>query len=686
MHTTWRQHNIEFTDRASAEAVAIEHLAPTLRSAESDGHLHTWWFLRKNPFKLRYIPADPGTSIIGDLLNALTTDGLIIGWRNGIYEPETTAFGGPEGMDIAHTLFHHDSRHLLHQPGDGGLGRRETTVLLCSALLRAAGLDWYEQGDVWGRFAQERSDVDTSLPPEAAGRARLIRSMRKLMTTDVRALCAPDGALAGREEWIDAFEAAGQALAHHARHGRLQRGLRAVLAHHLIFHANRAGLPLPDQANLAALALNTVFADGEPAEPTRHEGRTMTTISDPHAYAKSPRELRDSLVERLRQRGALRSPEIEAAFQDVPRHLFVPGFPLEQAYGDNSVYTKTAQDGAQISAASEPGIVAMMLHQLDIRPGHRILEIGAGTGYNAALMGTLAGDSGHVTTIDVDTDLVDAAREHLAAAEAGNVEVVLGDGALGHEAGAPYDRIIATVGAWEIPSAWLDQLAANGRMVVPLRLAGAASRSIAFERNADRWTSHGSELAVFMPLRGIGDDARRTVALAEDVTLQVHKDQDVDASALAGVLSVPRREVWTGVTFPPMVSYEWMDLWLACTLPNAIMRMNVRPSATERGAVTPMFPWGSMATIRGTNLAYLTVRPATPESDGGRSYEVGAIGHGPAGEALASDVAEQVRVWDEQHRAKTVRFEIPDGAADAEPAAGRFVLHRPQHPIVVIWE
>ena len=274
----------------------------------------------------------------------------------------------------------------------------------------------------------------------------------------------------------------------------------------------------------------------------------------------------------------------------------------------------------------------MMLEQLDVRPGHRVMEAGAGTGYNAALLAALAGDNGRVVTLDVDEDLVDGARKHLAAAGVTNVDVILGDGALGCPDGAPYDRIIATVGAYETPTAWLEQLAPDGRLVVPLRLRGAASRSIIFERYDGGWRDQGSELAVFMPLRGIGDDARRLVPITpeQDVILQVHKEQDVDAAALAGVLDTERRKIWTDVFFPPMVPYEWMDLWLACRLDNAIMRMNVQPAAIERGAVTPMFPWGAMATTRGADLAYLTIRPTPTRPDGSRLYEVGVIGHGPA--------------------------------------------------------
>ncbi len=411
-----------------------------------------------------------------------------------------------------------------------------------------------------------------------------------------------------------------------------------------------------------------------------------TTMSD--SSAVSADQLREELTDRLVQHNVIRTVAIEAAFREVPRHLFLPDVPVERAYANDAVYTKHDAAGVSISAASQPGTVAMMLHQLDAHPGDTVLEIGAGTGYNAALISAIVGETGHVTTIDVDLDLVEGARAHLAAAGITGVEVILGDGALGHPTGGPYGKIIATVSAVETPTAWLDQLAPGGRLILPLRLRGTNSRSIVFHRAADGWHSLDSQQTVFMPLRGLGDDARRIVPLTaeKDVTLQVHKDQTVDGPALAGVLDTERHEEWTGVFFPPEVSLEWMDLWLCLTLDNALMRMNVGPRAVDRGCVAPMFPWGSMATTRDADLAYLTIRPDPPTPEGGRLFEVGVRGHGPTGAHLARQVAEEIRTWDKIYRSRTVRFEIPDTPPEADPAAGRFVLDRPTHPIAILWE
>ncbi|MER8188508.1 methyltransferase, FxLD system [Kitasatospora sp. NPDC094015] len=412
----------------------------------------------------------------------------------------------------------------------------------------------------------------------------------------------------------------------------------------------------------------------------------MTTLSNETGSAE---QLRDALTDRLVAQGAITSETVEAAFRSVPRELFLPGFPLATAYADNPTYTKADGAGTQISAASQPTIVAMMLEQLAPRTGDRVFEAGAGTGVNAAYLSQIVGLEGRVVTVDIDEDLVDGARNHLANAGLINVQAVLGDGALGHRGGAPYHRVIATVSTSEMPTPWLEQVVPGGRIVLPLRLRGTAGRVIAFERSDDGWVSVDDRLAVFMPLRGSMDDARRTVHLTGigDVTLQVHKDQDsaVDAELLAGILNSERQETWTGVTILAGTTYEYQDLWLALTLPNSLMRMSVTGTARERG-VTPMFGWGAMATVDGGSLAYLTIRPGEPTTDGRKTYETGVIGHGPAGAALADLVAEQIRVWNTGFRDRTLRIELPDTAATADSATGRFVLHRPNHPITVSWE
>ncbi|MFD8379105.1 methyltransferase, FxLD system [Streptomyces sp. NPDC059679] len=686
----WHQHNVTFADRETGKRAITERVAPMLVEAEKDRQLTAWWFMNKQPWPLRYRAAEP-SPLIESLLSDLVGDGTVRSWTPGIYEPETSAFGGTEAMDAAHDLFHEDSRHLLtYQPGTGRLGRRETAVLLISAMMRAANLDWFEQGDVWAKAAALRPA--TELAPERA--AALGPAMRKLMTVDARGLCRSSGPLDGHAEWVAAFERAGTTLAYLATGGGLTRGLRAIIAHHVIFHANRAGLPSEDQSALFNTAREAVMgssdntaSSAEGTSETTSVGAVKTdTIATPESEAA---RLRNALVDKIRESGYARTPVVETALRTVPRHLFVPDASLKDAYANVPVNNKYDTDGTSISCASQPGVVALMLDQLEAQPGDRILELGAGTGYNAALIAYLVGETGHVTTIDVDDDLVEGARAHLAAAGFTNVEVLTRDGALGHADGAPYDRVIATVGAHGVPHAWLDQLAPGGRVVVPQRLKGSVSRSIAYEQRDGRWTSISSKMNTFMPLRrGIADDDRRVIPLSTDgaVRLQAPAGQHIDAEALAGVLEQPRTEEWTGMMVRAMESPEWMELFVSCSLPSGLIRMLFPKDAKGTILTEDPYPSSSVAVDKGavTYLARRLSEKKTPE--GGKLWEFGVIGHGPGSDELTAKVAEAIRTWDREYRGREATFEIqPLDAPVIEQTPGLFALDTSLNRIVVDW-
>ncbi|MEV7525859.1 methyltransferase, FxLD system [Streptomyces sp. NPDC091371] len=689
MPDIWHQFNVTFTDRATALRAIPHTLGPALVEAEERGEITAWWFMNKQPWKLRVRADGPGTPKLWEALSNLVQAGQVQQWIPTIYEPETAAFGGAEAMDVAHDLFHADSRHLLTYPVQAGhLGRRETAVLLVSAMMRAAGLDWYEQGDVWDKIAQERS-VPPVLAPE------LDESMRHLLTIDAASLCREDGPLYGHADWVRAFARAGTALAILNRDGALRRGLRAVLAHHVIFHCNRAGLPLEDQSALSNLARKVIMgtsdipaSDPGNAPAADSVGAVNTdTLTTPNPAAE---QLRNALVDQILQEGHASTTGVEAALRTVPRHLFVPNASLEEAYANQPVHVKYDTDGTSLSCASQPAVVALMLDQLDAQPGERILELGAGTGYNAALIAHLVGPDGHVTTIDVDDDLVEGAREHLTAAGFTNVEALTRDGAIGYASGAPYDRIIATVGAHGVPHAWLDQLAPEGRLVVPQRLKGSVSRSIVYERRDDKWVSLTSEMNTFMPLRrGIADDDRRVIPLSTDgtVRLQAPAGTPIDTEALTGVLDQPRTEEWTGMTVRAMESPEWMELFVSCSLDSGLIRMLFPQSS--KGTVLTEDPYpSSTASVDKGALAYLARRlsdQTTPE--GGKLWEFGVIGHGPGSDELVAKVADAIRIWDRDFRGRDAKFELRAFDAPApEERRGRFTIDTPLNRIVVDWQ
>lgn len=214
--------------------------------------------------------------------------------------------------------------------------------------------------------------------------------------------------------------------------------------------------------------------------------------------------LRAEMVERLRASGAVHDPAVEQALLNVPRHLFLPHKTLAEAYENVAVATRWER-GATISSVSQPEIVAMMLEQLHIVPGMRVLEIGAGAGYNAALLAELVGPAGSVTTIELDPDLASEAAAHLAAAgySPARARVIAGDGWEGWAAGAPWDRIEATVGVWDISPAWVEQLAKGGILLTPLWL-GVSDVSVALRKRVDALVSESWALCGFVRLRGPG--------------------------------------------------------------------------------------------------------------------------------------------------------------------------------------
>jgi protein-L-isoaspartate(D-aspartate) O-methyltransferase len=229
-----------------------------------------------------------------------------------------------------------------------------------------------------------------------------------------------------------------------------------------------------------------------------------------------------SLVDRLIAEGALWSPGLIAAFRHTPRHLFLDrvylhgpggegwrevrtgeGGPeeLELVYSDRALITRLTDGKVPISSSSQPSLMAEMLEDLAPAPGHSVLEVGAGTGYNAALLAYVAG-AGRLQAVDVDPEVLAEAQEHLGHFPERAVQLHRGDGREGWAEAAPYERLMVTAATPDLELAWLEQLTDGGVLVAPVVLAPGLAFVVRGSVQGGLFCGGLTRGAYFMPLRG----------------------------------------------------------------------------------------------------------------------------------------------------------------------------------------
>jgi protein-L-isoaspartate(D-aspartate) O-methyltransferase len=286
----------------------------------------------------------------------------------------------------------------------------------------------------------------------------------------------------------------------------------------------------------------------------------------------------EELVDRLVATGALWSPPLIAAFRATPRHRFLPRVyvfhrkaarwrglstrdpgpaELRLLYSDRALITRLSPAGpgeppSPISSSSQPSLMAQMLEDLGPGPGQRVLEVGAGTGYNAALLAHVVGP-GRVWSIDVDRQVLAEAWDHLHAFADRRVQLRHADGRCGWPEAAPFDRVMVTAATPDLEPAWLAQLAEGGVLLAPLALAPGLGYVVRGTASGGVFEGRLTRAAYFMPLRAEGE-----VGSAAPDSLPVRGPLRAVAAPWAGWFDRRRgRQGWLGLV-QSVAFYGWL--------------------------------------------------------------------------------------------------------------------------------
>ncbi len=197
------------------------------------------------------------------------------------------------------------------------------------------------------------------------------------------------------------------------------------------------------------------------------------------------------MVRRQIEGRGVRDPQVLEAMRTVPRHRFVSRTLAKDAYKDHPLPIGAGQ------TISQPYIVALMAEAAAVEPDHRVLEVGTGSGYGAAVLAELGSS---VVTVERHRNLADAAARVLAELGYANATVVCADGSQGHPPGAPYDAVVVTAASSSIPSALIDQLADGGRLVIPVGPPSFTQNLTLVRRTGEETTSEPFCPVRFVPL------------------------------------------------------------------------------------------------------------------------------------------------------------------------------------------
>ncbi|MFF2506315.1 methyltransferase, FxLD system [Streptomyces sp. NPDC058067] len=438
----------------------------------------------------------------------------------------------------------------------------------------------------------------------------------------------------------------------------------------------------------SARALDMVWPGVLPYVPSAHAYPVDSTC--PPVSGESPEaiERREQMTARVIAGGWAPSLPVQQALRSVPRHRYTPESPLRTAYHSNlAVVTEHDERARATSSVSAAWLQADMVEHLHLAEGMTVFEGGSG-GYNAELIADVVGPTGRVISVDLASYVVRRTRRLTAEAGSGRVTAVLGSataGAVEHMPRGGFDASVITYNCWDIARAWRDQLADGRYLVLPLEVHDY-TRAITFQKHGQVLRAVGFTFCGFIRDRGPAARAVPAVDLADgELQLRFPDGIPANTAGLDDALAGPRHEVATGVTVAGNESFETLQLFLATTLPGfcRLARNRDRDSG-----ITALPKRSDAAAITADgSLAYLThalVQDGpTPEQ---RRSEFLAHGFGPAGPALAEQLAAAVGRWDLYERGHGYpELEVhPAGTSDADLPAGH-VLDKTHSRLVWTW-
>lgn len=419
--------------------------------------------------------------------------------------------------------------------------------------------------------------------------------------------------------------------------------------------------------------------------------------------------LHKAMVDQLKADGYLSSVRLEAAFRAVPRHLFMPDKPLDEVYSPGREVGLHRSDGARISMAVSPGGVAKILRLADVQPGQRVLEIGAGSGYNAALLAHMVGETGQVITMEIEEELVEKINAGFKVAGLSWAQAVCRDGTLGYAEASPYDWILMGTGVWDIAPAWLEQLKPGGRMLVPLQFRSHAQRLIEFERSDDCLDGLTRGYSLFTPIRGALSHPTDRIDTGPASYLVVYisdRNPKGVAESVHQLLKGPGKNWSTKIQITMRELRCKLTLWLALREPNYCLLWEGSESPEDRkgpGLIRYGF-WAGDETfglLGDRALSVLTGPPGQPPylatGDPTPSFELYVRSYGQD-DGIAQRLIDRIRAWDEAgcppasewdrglpHNEAPIRVRAYPKDSGYVPASDELVIDKRHTRLVINW-